>query len=401
MSATLSEQFDEASRVKLGASPQATPAMLAMLADDPAITVRAAIAMNQATPHHVREMLAEDKDERVRVLLARNLAGCVVSHAEQELLQTQAAILLENLVRDEAVRVRQVIADVLREMPNAPKGIILQLAQDSDMSVSEPIIRLSPLLTQEDLLALLAAPPAPGTVTAIARRPHLSEAVSEGVAATASSAAIHALLCNRSAAIREATLDSLIAQSVHHCEWHEPLVQRPALPPKAARRLADVVATQYLEMLTQRADLPPDLAEELQGKLAARMASGSQEEPPRLTAAQAMEEAEAIKADGRLNEETLLRATQRGEARLASALLAAAAEMPFAAVERAASLRSAKGLVSLCWKAGYSMRVAGPLQTLLCRIPPGEVLGAGIGGNFPLAPAEMRWQIEFLSRAGR
>ncbi len=372
MTAALAGQFDEASRVKLGASPQATPAILALLAADPAVTVRAAVALNDATPAGVQRSLANDGDERVRMLLARKLADFAFGGAEEEHLQSQAARLLEGLVRDEAVRVRLAIAGVLKEMPGAPKEIVMQLAQDTDIAVSEPIIRLSPLLAPEDLLALLAAPPAPETVTAIARRPHLSEQVSDAIAASAHSAAIHALLANRSAGIREATLDSLVAQSVHHCEWHEPLVQRPALPPKAARALADVVATQYLELLAARADLAPELTGELQEKLARRLKSdgGQDDMPERLSREEATARARAIQQAGRLTEETLLRAAQRGEARLASALLALAADMPFSAVERAASLRSAKGLISLCWKAGFSMRVAGPLQSLLCRIPP-------------------------------
>ncbi len=403
MRAALADQFDEASRVKLGASPQATPAILALLAADPAVTVRAAVALNDATPVGVQESLATDGDERVRMLVARKLAGFAFGGAEEEQMERQAARLLESLVRDEAVRVRLAIASVLKEMPGAPKEIVLQLAHDTDITVSEPILRLSPLLAPEDLLALLAAPPAPETVTAIARRPHLSEPVSDAIAATAHSAAIHALLANRSAAIREATLDSLVAQSVHHCEWHEPLVQRPALPPKAARALADVVATHYLERLAARADLASELTDELQEKLARRLKSdgGQDDLPERLTKEEAMAKAQAMQQSGKLTEETLLRAAQRGEARLASALLALAADMPFSAAERAASLRSAKGLISLCWKAGFSMRVAGPLQSLLCRIPPGEVLGAGTGGNFPLAPSEMRWQLEFLGRSGR
>jgi uncharacterized protein (DUF2336 family) len=403
VTAALAGQFDEASRVKLGASPQATPAILALLAADPAVTVRAAVALNDATPAGVQRSLANDGDERVRMLLARKLADFAFGGAEEEHLQSQAARLLEGLVRDEAVRVRLAIAGVLKEMPGAPKEIVMQLAQDTDIAVSEPIIRLSPLLAPEDLLALLAAPPAPETVTAIARRPHLSEQVSDAIAASAHSAAIHALLANRSAGIREATLDSLVAQSVHHCEWHEPLVQRPALPPKAARALADVVATQYLELLAARADLAPELTGELQEKLARRLKSdgGQDDMPERLSREEATARARVIQQAGRLTEETLLRAAQRGEARLASALLALAADMPFSAVERAASLRSAKGLISLCWKAGFSMRVAGPLQSLLCRIPPNEVLGAGIGGNYLLAPSEMRWQLEFLGRSGR
>jgi len=38
---------------------------------------------------------------------------------------------------------------------------------------------------------------------------------------------------------------------------------------------------------------------------------------------------------------------------------------------------------------------------LLCRIGPGDELRAGVGGSFPLANEEMRWQLEFLQRMGR
>ena len=37
-------------------------------------------------------------------------------------------------------------------------------------------------------------------------------------------------------------------------------------------------------------------------------------------------------------------------------------------------IHSAKGLVSLVWKAGYSMKVAVPLQTLLARLSPAAML---------------------------
>jgi hypothetical protein len=62
------------------------------------------------------------------------------------------------------------------------------------------------------------------------------------------------------------------------------------------------------------------------------------------------------------------------------------------------TLRSAKGVVSLVWRAGFSMRAAEPLQALLGRVPPWSVLHATPDGGFPLTTNEMRWQIEFLTR---
>ena len=75
-----------------------------------------------------------------------------------------------------------------------------------------------------------------------------------------------------------------------------------------------------------------------------------------------------------------------------------AAELPAAVVDRATTLRSAKGLVALVWRAGFSMRVAGPLQSLLARLSPENVLRPSSSGGYPMAVEEMRWQIDFLSR---
>ncbi len=81
----------------------------------------------------------------------------------------------------------------------------------------------------------------------------------------------------------------------------------------------------------------------------------------------------------------MLEAARRGEARYAAALLAVAAGTPVSVVDRASSLRSAKGMVSLVWKAGFTMRAAVALQTLLARLAPDVVLTAGPGGELPAA----------------
>src|SRR5690349_8242026 len=114
--------LDEASRVRLGACATTAPGLLNQLAGDPSPTVRAALALNPAAPAHADRALARDTDERVRTLLARKLAGLVpnLSAHEQVRLQQQAKATLMALVADEAVRVRAAIADVVKEMPDAP-----------------------------------------------------------------------------------------------------------------------------------------------------------------------------------------------------------------------------------------------------------------------------------------
>jgi uncharacterized protein (DUF2336 family) len=399
-----SARSDEASRVRLAAGTETDPDVLIDLATDSSVTVRAAVALNGAAPGRVNGLLAKDSDERVRILLARKLTALVpgLSQAERAQLYQETWDTLNMLVADEATRVRAVIADAVKELPDVPRELIRQLARDVDLSVYEPVVRLSPLLSTEDLLALVTKPPAAGTVLAVARRAQLEPAVSDAIAGTADTAAIRALLDNPLAQIREATLDALVARSADCPEWHAPLVRRPSLPPRAAKMLSEIVSAHLLAELATRADLPPSLAEELRQRVAVRLTPDMEPGRPRdMTTEEALTEARSLAARGILDEAKLLGAVQRGELRLAAALLAVAAGLPVSVVDRASTLRSAKGMVSLVWKAGFTMRAAVPVQTLLARLAPNDVLRPGPAENFPLAIEEMRWQLDFLARMGR
>ncbi len=433
--------LDEAARVRIGANLTTPAEVLLRLAVDPSVTVRAALALNPSAPAAALGVLARDADDRVRALLARKLAALVpcLTEIEQSRLNQQTVAALTHLVADTAVRVRAAIAEVVKDMPNAPRALVLRLARDTAIEVSEPVIRLSPLLTQADLVALVAGN-APAVALAVARRPDLAEDVADAVAATADDVAIRALLLNRSAQIRESTLDALIARAADHIGWHAPLVRRPVLSPRAADALSRIVADTLLAELARRADLPEAVTAELRTRLAARLSLRPATEPSAdapgdtptgtdgrtppdtststdagcMTGAATwtgglawtdaptptgvLSSARALAVAGRLTEIELLGVAGRGEAHLAAAMLAVAADVPLALVERVATLRSAKGVLSLVWKAGFSMRLAIPLQTLLARLGPVALLVPGPGGGFPLTVEEMRWQLEFLGR---
>ncbi len=385
-------------RVKLAANPATSAELLAGLAKDEAVTVRAAVALNPSVPDTAQRQLAMDGDERVRLLLARKLATVLpgLSGVAQTELRERTLAILSNLVHDEAVRIRAVVAACLAGLPGISHELILALAHDGVVAVSEPVLRLSPLLSATDLLALLAAPPHDRTATAIACRANLPEEIADAIAVSADSPAIRALLANQSAAIREETLDALIARAADEPGWHAPFVQRPRLPDHAARALSEIVAGSLLQDLAARADLSPGVLASIRERLASQTARLSRELAQESDEVM-LAEARQLELAGTLDEARLLAALQTGETRRASAMLAVAAAVPLGVVDHAASLRSAKGLVGLVWRAGFSMRVAGPVQTLLGQIGPGAVLGPNRQGSFPLGPQEMGWQVDFLS----
>ena len=395
----------EAMRVRLSAHAATPSDALDNFASDRSVTVRAALAMNGAASAEANRRLARDEDERVRALLARKLANLLpnLSESAQARLQQETWELLSLLVADEAVRVRAAIADAVKDMDGIPRELITQLACDAALPVKEPVIRLSPLLTSNDLLALLVEAPGADTTLAVARRANLDEAVCDAIAETMHNEAIHALLANPQAQIREATLDALIARSVDHVEWHEPLVRRPKLPPRAAHALSDIVVTDLLAVLASRADLPASVTDELRVRLARRLGDEdvvplARNEP---SYRQALDEARSLAGRRELTEDVVLRAVRRGDTVNSAAQLAVAAAVGLSVVERASSLRSGKALVSLVWKAGFTMRAGVALQGLLARLPPEAILTPGRDGKFPLAVEEMRWQLDFLTRMAR
>lgn len=392
----------EAARVRRASACDTPEETMRTLAADPSPTVRAALAMNPSTPPGLHRLLGADLDERVRSLLGRKLAGMLprLSQARREDVARAARETLERLVSDEAARVRAAIADVVKDMPDAPRDLILRLARDSTVSISGPVIRLSPLLTAEDLLGLLARPPTIETPHQIAGRPNLEAAVCDAIAASADPSVIAEMLANPSAAIREATLDALVDRATEQTAWHAPLVRRPVLSDRAAWALSDMVTAELVAELARRADLPATLAAELRRRLARDPAPEASMRPI-MTRETALLRASAMAADNALDEPAMAAQVDAGETILCAAMLAVAAGVEIETVERAMSLRSAKGLVCLVHTAGWSMQTSKAVQSLLGKIPPGMVLGATADGGFPLSDEEMRWQLELLKRPRR
>lgn len=390
---------DETERVRLGASHATSADQFRRLATDSSVRVRATLAMNAAVPPDADRSLARDPDERVRLLLARKLAT-LTTHLPPETrshLPLQAFETLTRLVADEAERVRAVVADAVKDMPDAPKALILRLAHDASIMVAEPVILFSPLLTTSDLLSLIAAAPSTDTVVAIARRPALEESVTDAIAASTNFSAINALLANPSARIREAVLDALVAASVEHPDWQASLVRRPTLPARAARALSDIVQAHLLAVLSARSDLDPAAA----ARIAERLTATHAAEARALSRHAALAEANRLARADLLTEQVLLSAIRQGEVRLTTALVAVAADIPREVVEHMAVLRSAKALTSFVWQAGFSMRAASAVQTLLGGLSPAEAIPASRSGGFPFSTEEMRWQVEFACQSAR
>jgi uncharacterized protein (DUF2336 family) len=253
----LARESDTATRAMLARNATTPHEVLTFLAQDQEARVRASVIANSRVPLAVLQSLSQDEDAAVREALARRVADILPSltnSAHDRLTQVVQPILLR-LVEDSIAHIRFIISDAAKNLSSLPRDVILRLAMDTEIRVAEPVIRLSPLLTEADLLTLVASPPSPVTLQAVARRIGIGEAVTDALIAQGDRAAIGLMLGNTSAKIRAASLEDVLNRARFNPEWFPSLMARPALAPDTAIRIAGVVADTLLRPLMQRQDV--------------------------------------------------------------------------------------------------------------------------------------------------
>ncbi|MCZ6448860.1 MAG: DUF2336 domain-containing protein [Alphaproteobacteria bacterium] len=403
----LARHPDVAERRRLAARTDVRPEILYYLAEDPSALVRREIAVNEATPAHADVLLARDGDEVVRCELARKIARLAphLSANAREQIWAVTVEALEILAQDQLARVRQALAEALKDVAEVPNHIIQRLARDVEQAVCAPVLEFSPLLTDDDLLEIIESSGVSGAVSAISRRADVSGAVSDALAHTLDEDAVAQLLANPSAQIREETLDWIVECSREVGTWQMPLARRPKLPRRAVRRLAEFVANAVLAMLHRRDDLDADTADLIDKAVRERMA----DQPPPLDDADqggadatsgpqtAAEIVQRLHARGKLDDGRLDMELLSGNRAFITHALSLMAGIPPALVTRIADARSAKAITAMAWKAGLKMRFAIKLQARFGNVPPREILQAKDGVDYPLSEDDMTWQLDFYA----
>lgn len=400
----LARHADPEVRRRLAGRADLRPEILYFLADDPSPQVRRQIAANMATPVQADFHLAADADPSVRGDLAQKIARLApgLSDDEQDRLRHITYETLQLLARDQFVRVRQILAEALKDIADAPPEVIRQLAQDSELAVASPILEYSPVLTDEDLLEIIRECPANGALSAICRRRVVAGPVADLVARSDDADAIAVLLANPSAQIREETLDMLIDRAPDCEAWHAPLVRRPHLSSRAVTRLARFVADNLLEVLDRRTDFPPATKAAVADAVRRRVEAegrGGRGKGGALSAETSMEHVRRLTAEDKLSDSLILDALSSGDQEFVVCALSVRAGVSVERVRKIVETQSPKGMVALCWKAGVAMSATVPLQAKLAKVAPPDVMRprASSADGYPMSEDEMVWQLEFFA----
>lgn len=417
----LARDPDSNVRRQLAARQDTRPEILYYLAEDVSPEVRREIAANAATPAPAHLILARDKDDAVRCELSGKI-GKLMPHlpvAVQNKLRDVTIEVLEILARDQLLRVRQILAETLKDVANAPPHVIRWLARDVDISVAAPVLQFSPLLTDNDLVEIIETAHVQGAIVSISRRFGLSASLCDAIVTTDDQDAIVELLGNGSAQVREETLDYLVERSREVTTWQEPLVRRPRLPRTIVSKLTNFVADSLLAVIKQREDLPADILQEVgeivRQRLAAaasdvaeKLPAGYSESAPKGTetdragmgskGAVLAQFVQRLFLDGRLNEDILDDALLQGHDEFVVRALMHMSGIELSVINRIVASKSAKGVTAVSWKAGLGMRLAIKLQVRLARIAPKDLLSAKNILDYPMTPEDMNWMIDFFRK---
>jgi uncharacterized protein (DUF2336 family) len=312
---------------------------------------------------------------------------------ENEEVVTLTIATLELLAQDSVVKVRAILAEEIKQLDCIPRDVALRLARDVDAMVSAPILEYSPLLSDADLMEIIASGQVGKALSAIARRPSLSEDVSDALVQSLDVSAVAALLVNPDARIRKETLDRIVEEAEQIESWHLPLALRTDLSARAIRRIGGFVGASLIEQLIARGDLSEATRAHLNRRLRARLEQGGEIQSDPESAAQIVA---AAKVRGTLDDAFVENAAFAGNREIVVLALAALAQVPEGTVRRILGQNGAKPLIALVWRAHLSMRTAFKIQTAVMKLAARELLPARGGINFPLSKEEMRWHLAYF-----
>ncbi|SLN25339.1 DUF2336 domain-containing protein [Oceanibacterium hippocampi] len=394
ISRELLEGADPKTRADMARREDVRPEVLYYLAGDDEAVVRLEIAGNAKTPAQANLLLASDRDDEVRCQLALKIGRLLptLDCETQVVVRERTIEVLDILANDQLPKVRAILAEELKTCVAAPKSVILKLAQDIEAIVAAPILEYSPLLSDQDLLEIIAAGVAEGAMPAIARRRDLPAEVSDAVVASLEIPAIAALLANPSTQIREETLDMILDHAEDLECLHEPVVMRADLSVRAIKRIAGFVAASLVDILVSNNELPDDVEQDLKEAVRKRIAEAeaapNDDDPGEV-------EAQRLSSLGKLDEEAITFALDANHAEFVIHGLALRSDIAPGTVRRIFAARNAKAITALAWKSNLSMRCALKMQNF-ARVPPKERVNARNGVHFALKPEDMEWQLSFF-----
>lgn len=256
--------------------------------------------------------------------------------------------ILQSIINDIEVSVRQSVAGRLALMDDVPRNLVSKLAND-EISVAFPILSKSGLLRDAELIEVIKLR-TEEHMLAITMRKTVSEPVSDAIVETGREPVIISLLKNANARISTNTMEYLVEQSRRVDSFQEPILNRDELDPNLAKKMFLWVSAALRQHIISDFKLDKSTVDELLEQVTTdEIAAGSRGQKKKVS-----ELADALRDEGLVTVEMLTTALSEGEVPLFVALFAQVSKLREHLIQRLVFEAGGEGLAIACRGIGMS-----------------------------------------------
>jgi uncharacterized protein (DUF2336 family) len=232
---------------------------------------------------------------------------------------------------------------------------LILLLVDDTVEVARPLILNSPLLTETDVLRLIAHAGV-GHLEAVAGRPNIGTPVTDELARSNHESVLVALVRNVTAKISEGTYQALVQKSRALTELQEPLIRRPDLPPQLANNMCEWVSDALKSFIATHYHVPPPAVQHALTD-AVRLVKSPPPEAKDQPADSAQKLIDKLSSSGQLKTGFLMRVLSQGQADLFDLAFSRLLEMELNAFRNAFYNGGARAVALSCRAVGIDRAV--------------------------------------------
>ncbi len=162
-------------------------------------------------------------------------------------------VIMSRVTQQVETALRQELSEKLADIPNAPQGLIRQLAQD-EISVAAPVLRRSEALTEEDLLQIIRRR-GQDHMHAITKRRLVPEKLTAELVERGGEEVLVSLAENRGAKFSDDSMEKMVNHARSMKRLQRPMTDRFDLPPKLLTKMYFFVSSALKKEILKRSDM--------------------------------------------------------------------------------------------------------------------------------------------------
>jgi uncharacterized protein (DUF2336 family) len=261
--------------------------------------------------------------------------------------------ILSRLIEEIEAKALGELSQRLAPVGNAPVKVVRTLAKDDDISVAGPVLQQSQRIADNDLVDI-AQTKSQAHLLAISNRIGIAEPVTDVLVKRGDRNVVRSVAQNQDARLSDLSFTTLVDQAEADGVLAEKVGLRPDIPPKMFRDLL----LRATEVVQQRllAAAKPETRSEIQSVLAKVSGEVAKAGPRDYTAARRA--VEALRLQGKLNEEKLVEFAKAGQFEETVATLSLLCQVPIEVVDRLLGGERPDPVLILCKSAGWGWATA-------------------------------------------